>query len=93
MYYTNETTNKKQMEEAFYQNHQYPSAAGYSNYQPSRDVGGINISVNPVILVDCGEHKSNSSADTRTTTNNNPSVADFGSIVSGLTGALLDIFR
>lgn len=92
MYYTNETANKRQMEEAFYQN-QYPSAARNSGFQPSRDVGGINISVNPVILVDCGERKSNSSADTTTTTNNNPPIADVGNLISGLTGALLDIFR
>lgn len=93
MYYTNETANKRQLEEAFNQN-QYPSVTRDSDrFQSSRDVGGINISVNPVILVDCGERSSHSSADTTTSTNNNPSIAEVGSVISGLTGALVELFK
>lgn len=91
MYHTNEAISKRRMEEAFYQQ-QYPSGAGnLDRFQSSRDVGGINISVNPVILVDCGERRSSSSADTTTTTN--PSITEMGSLMSGLAGALIDIFK
>lgn len=92
MYYTNETANKEHMEEMLYhQNHGGVMRRPDNGFQSGRDVGGINISVNPVILVDCGERTSRTSSDTTTT--NNPSVMNTMDAISGFAGTLLGLLK
>lgn len=90
-YYTNETANKEHMEEMSYHQNQYGVMRKPDGFQSGRDIGGINISVNPVILVDCGERTSRTSSDTTTT--NNPSVMNTMDAISGFAGTLLGLLK
>lgn len=81
--------NNRHMEKLYQQNPSDTRGGGYPQFD--RDAGGINISVNPVIVVDCGERSSKTSSDTTTT--NNPSVMNTMDAISGLAGALLGLLK